>query len=355
MNKKILISIGIPILFLGLSVVPLGHCIELNDLNYQISFGKILYVGGSGEGNYTRIQQAIYDASPGDTVFVFDDSSPYYEDSIVIGRTINLIGENKETTIIEGGGKEKVVIITTDNVVVSGFTITKSGGGVINDIFLTKAGIYNQGADNTKIYDNILRNNRGEGICIRSSENCTIENNLIMENGFRGILIIKGSHNTLVTHNTISNNSKSGILGSGANKLNVIENNIMFNNDEDAFGGIYGVELISIYEAKINRNNFYENRGDVKFTYNGYTYATEKIFYWFEYLKERWKGRSLKFDANYWNTGRILPFELYNGWIYIEGPFSWMWDEFRYSKYDWHPAKRPYDIPGWDGVNLEYY
>jgi hypothetical protein len=38
-----------------------------------------LYVGGTGEGNYSRIQDAIDDAVDGDTVFVYDDSSPYYE------------------------------------------------------------------------------------------------------------------------------------------------------------------------------------------------------------------------------------------------------------------------------------
>ena len=41
--------------------------------------GNTLYVGGSGPGNYTRIQDAIDNASDGDTVFVYDDSSPYFE------------------------------------------------------------------------------------------------------------------------------------------------------------------------------------------------------------------------------------------------------------------------------------
>jgi len=37
-----------------------------------ISNGKTLYVGGTGEDNYTTIQDAIDDASEGDTVFVYD-------------------------------------------------------------------------------------------------------------------------------------------------------------------------------------------------------------------------------------------------------------------------------------------
>ncbi|GAH12836.1 unnamed protein product, partial [marine sediment metagenome] len=63
--------------------------------------GITLYVGGSGAGNYTKIQDAIDDANDGDTVFVFDDSSPYYE-NVMVDKSISLIGENKETTIIDG-------------------------------------------------------------------------------------------------------------------------------------------------------------------------------------------------------------------------------------------------------------
>jgi len=38
---------------------------------------KILYVGGNGPNNYTKIQDAIDDARDGDTVFVFNGT--YFE------------------------------------------------------------------------------------------------------------------------------------------------------------------------------------------------------------------------------------------------------------------------------------
>jgi hypothetical protein len=45
-----------------------------NQINNQIikssGRGDIFYVGGSGEGNYSTIQDAVDNASDGDTVFV---------------------------------------------------------------------------------------------------------------------------------------------------------------------------------------------------------------------------------------------------------------------------------------------
>ena len=74
-----------------------------DDISKKSSFTesdfKTLYVGGSGEDNYTKIQDAIDDANNGDTVYVFDDSSPYNE-RIEIDKTINLIGENRDSTKI---------------------------------------------------------------------------------------------------------------------------------------------------------------------------------------------------------------------------------------------------------------
>ena len=57
-----------------------------------------------------------------DTVFVYHGT--YYE-NVDIDKIINLIGEDKNTTIIDGGGKHDVICIHNDNdgVTVSGFTI----------------------------------------------------------------------------------------------------------------------------------------------------------------------------------------------------------------------------------------
>ena len=53
-----------------------------------------------------RIQDAVNDASNGDTIYVYNGSSPYYEITIMIEKSINLLGEDRNSTIIDGKGGE---------------------------------------------------------------------------------------------------------------------------------------------------------------------------------------------------------------------------------------------------------
>ena len=82
--------------------------------------GITLYVGGSGPDNYTKIQDAIDNASDGDTIFVY--SGTYFE-HVVVDKQLYLIGEDKNSTIIDGEGSEDVVVIYADGVTIQQFTI----------------------------------------------------------------------------------------------------------------------------------------------------------------------------------------------------------------------------------------
>ena len=177
-NKKIVWVILCLLLFTVLS--PIIEAIEKNNienhrnatvnlkhLNYNLK-GDILYVGGSGSGNYSSIKAAIDNASSGDTVFVFNHSSPYFE-NIIINESINFEGENKESTVINGGWEGDVVNISADHVKITGFTIRYSGS--------YNAGIKIHTSYNV-IEDNILLRN-SDGICIKSSHDNIITGNII--------------------------------------------------------------------------------------------------------------------------------------------------------------------------------
>ena len=140
MQKNLLsrkwLAVGIILLFVGTCIIP---AIAQNVEKLQsTSRGNWLYVGGSGPGNYSNIQDAIDNASNGDTVFVY--SGVYIQIQgkkifILLGKSIHLIGENKNTTILRGNASSEEVRVYADNVEISGFTI-------ININAVSNAGIY---------------------------------------------------------------------------------------------------------------------------------------------------------------------------------------------------------------------
>jgi len=83
-----------------------------------------MWGGGEGPNNYSKIQDAVDNASDGDTIFVY---SGIYRENIVINKSVFLIGEDKNTTIIVGKeGLKTIINITANKVKIKGFTITNS-------------------------------------------------------------------------------------------------------------------------------------------------------------------------------------------------------------------------------------
>jgi len=234
--KNILLSkgliFGIIILFIGASVIPsMGVNIVDRDFTQpnNTSFlkintnGKTLYVGGTGGDNYSRIQDAIDDASNGDTVFVYAYSSLYYE-NVFVDKSINLIGEDRNTTIIDGNGMGDVVYISADGVNISEFTIQNSGSICYN------AGIHITSDDN-KVTGNIFTINNEIGVWLDNSNNNIVTNNVINSNGLDGIWL-DFSNDNIISKNTISSNSFDGIVLYDANNNIVSDNKISFNNEK---------------------------------------------------------------------------------------------------------------------------
>jgi parallel beta-helix repeat protein len=206
------IALGIVFLLFIVSFTSISGNQINNPIIQTSGRGDILYVGGSGEGNYTKIQDAINDASDGDTVFVFDDSSPYYE-SIQIDKSINLIGENRDTTIIDANRSNTAIFIISDAVSIHGFTIQNAKNWGIDIDF---------GLGFCTISDNIIADNEG-GLDMWSSCNNTIEGNTFYTNEFVGLNL------WLSNNNTISGNTFENLLG-GYNSQGIVIGNSIGNN-----------------------------------------------------------------------------------------------------------------------------
>ncbi len=186
--------IGIILLLIFLSIVPSSAFDNLKKSALPFSNGNILYVGGSGAGNYTTIQSAINASFDGDTIFVYNN---IYFEYIRIDKDINIFGENNEETIIDGQGIETAVEIC-GYVNLSGFTIRNAEIGILN-FYLPPP--------NDKyfffVYGNIIKNNN-VGLALSGLFNTIIYNNTITQNQI-GISFFRADNYKVNNNNFIDN------------------------------------------------------------------------------------------------------------------------------------------------------
>lgn len=182
MRKK-LIGIFICVLMLVGIITPLSRII-IPGSSIPLEGGNILYVGGNGPGNYTTIQDAIDAAESGDTVFVYHGT---YAEIVWVGKSLNLIGEDRDTTIIDGGGSNYVVHLTADHVTFSGFTVQHGSVGIIVL------------ADNVQVVGNRFLDN-GNDIWLSYSNN-TISDNILLGGGL--FITYAIGHQNSVTNNIV--------------------------------------------------------------------------------------------------------------------------------------------------------
>ena len=250
--KRKCLAVGIILLFVGTCIIP--AIAQDTEKPLPTSRGKWLYVGGSGPGNYTTIQSAIDAANPGDTIFVYDDSAPYYE-NVVVNISINLIGENRDTTIIDGSRMDNVVYVSVNQVTITDFTIQNSGN---NEDY--NAGINMHSSYNLISGCNV--SNNWHGILLENSSNNTITNNIVNSNGHDGIFLIDFSSDNIVSNNTASFNLWGGIrLGDDNPEGNVTNNLIMGNNASYNIDDGIGSERSSVNNT-IMANILIGNKGN---------------------------------------------------------------------------------------------
>ena len=257
--------------------------LDINQEKEEIYNNQILYVGGNGPGNYTKLQDAINESIDSDTIYVFSLSSPYIE-NIIIDKSITIIGEDKNYTIIDGGIRGTTIKIIKNDINIREFTI-------IGDIGIySSVGIEIESVDNIKIYNNIIINNY-DGININNSNNNNINNNIIKNNGRTGILIQHSNENKIYKNN-ISNNNIFGIFYFYANH-NTINNNKILNNGDDGM----------VFRNSEN-NEIFLNNISGSFYYGVNLFSTENVnnvFYYNNFYKNGLNARGE--NNNKWDNG----------------------------------------------------
>ncbi len=275
---------------IGFAVILSVFLLSSNALSEENS--SVIYVDDDGTADYTSIQDAIDNASDGDTIFVYNG---VYNEIITINKTISLIGENKEKTIILGGNNTKIidrevmplyylnnpnnstflVNISADNVTIAGFTIKNSTKycfdinlfnfyyswrpPIPQDIYEkthVPIGIgINISSNNSKIMNNIFENN-AYAIDLKNNQNTLISNNTIQNNVFCGLSIINSSSNCII-NNAFSNNS-IGIDFINYSSYNRIYHNNFINSTS---GHVFDLLIDSnvFYNESIKQGNYWDD------------------------------------------------------------------------------------------------
>jgi len=182
------LAVGLIILFVAAGIIP-STALDIEKPFLPTSSGNWLYVGGSGSGNYSTIQSAINDANPGDTVFVY--SGTYHQDHIDVNKTICLLGEDMNATIINSTSYGIWIFI--DGVEVSNFTIENSSTGI---------GV---GSSNTIIHNCKFRFIQRQGCLVSCGSNHKFINNWIYGWDKGIVLTTNDSKNNILIGNKLMN------------------------------------------------------------------------------------------------------------------------------------------------------
>jgi parallel beta-helix repeat protein len=242
-------------LIMGL-VIAMGTISMISSITKSIT----ITVDDSGGADYTTIQQAIDNASDGDTIFVYNGI--YYE-NVEVNKTVNLIGEDRDNTIIDAGGTGVVLHTTVNWVNITGFTITNGENGFWFD------------SSNNTVKNNIATFNSNGGIILVGSNN-NITNNDILYN-LIGIGIYGGNINSNnITFNKVIDNKEgirivdSSMPGPGSSSGSVyhfISNNIVYDN----YIGISFTTITVgvIFGVNISSSNIFNNEIGIYFNSGG--------------------------------------------------------------------------------------
>lgn len=286
--KKILVF-GIIVLFIGASVVSsisaknrIYNAKNAEDIITNIVFDRsdatmsktIIYVDDDADPSWydkthvKTIQEGINNASSSYIVYVYSGT---YSENVVVDKSINLTGEDRDTTVIDPKEQGDAVFISTEGVNITGFTIQNSGeiGGDAgidirsdyntihgNNISNNKLDgiVCSSGASSNNIVGNNIKNNTRYGIGLYGSlENNNISGNTIEDNDF-GIELFgsgTGPSDNIMSGNTINNNAVYGISLYYANR-NTISGNTFNKN---------GIRLGPSFKATIINNTFISNNG----------------------------------------------------------------------------------------------
>ncbi|DAC72978.1 MAG TPA: hypothetical protein DSN98_02310 [Thermoplasmata archaeon] len=222
---------------------------------------------------YKTIHDGITAANAGDTISVLSGT---YNENVVITKDLTIIGENKDTTFIDGGGSGHVVnahgnIDSEIHVHITNLTIRNAGGSGFDCITFS----YITTGEISK--NKILNSHEGEGISIDHCQMLIIHDNIITNNKIAGISVTVSEQN-IIENNIIQNNQK-GIQLTSFSMNNQLTSNTIRDNT------IYGVYVFQSSSNIFTLNDFTNNNQNAQDSSTNTWYANNQGNYWNDYNK----------------------------------------------------------------------
>jgi parallel beta-helix repeat protein len=250
--------------------------------------GKTIYVDdnntlgpwdGSLEHPYQYVQDAVANDSDGDTIFIF--SGHYYIDTLIINKSITMMGEDRNSTIILQVDASWILYITADHVTIRNLTLWTVGGagggagvsiggdycsvidcsiigfcqfmpwGVwmlnVSHILLQRCEIGSQGdniaivnCQDVIIHDNNIHASLYYNIAATNSTGMVISHNLIVNDTWN--IDFYKCHGNVIVNNTLRYSSAQNIYLAYSSD-NIITGNylstVWFNNSKNMWNGNY--------------------------------------------------------------------------------------------------------------------
>lgn len=263
--KKIILVALLSIILFEFVAIDISSTSDINTIYVNDDFNSS--TDGWGINCFSKIQDAINASAKDYTIFV---NNGLYFEHLNITKSITIIGEDNNKTIIEGEYNGNIISIISDNVIIKNFTIQNSGEKlnnsgiqilsnnnlIVNNLILNSSiGIYLKQCYKNIVKQNIFENNDyGVGIDYCDNKN-EISKNTIINNSITGIYIAHSFNNEVFNNTIIKNNY--GIALSFSDK-----NNIMYNMiNESIVDGIY---LYFCNEGYISNNEITDGECSIK-------------------------------------------------------------------------------------------
>ncbi|HIH92940.1 TPA: hypothetical protein HA338_02505 [Methanosarcina acetivorans] len=239
---------------------------------YLITFIFLLIFAGTGaadtisvddsEGaDYTSIQEAIDNATSGDTILVYPGT---YEENVNVNKELAIksySGNSDETIIRAASSKGDVFHVTANSVTINGLQIT---GAKTDEYGEDKTGIYLENVSKALISGNNISSN-SFGVYLLDSSNNTLANNSVSMSRI-GVLLWNSSNNRL-NNNILNLNNHYGIL-----LYEFSSNNELSNNTANWTYAGFGIELFFSYNNTLVNNTASNNRIGISLIETGYDY-----------------------------------------------------------------------------------